>query len=77
MDFISCYQLGCTDTSACNYDSEAAINDGFTRVTVDREVVEGTREAEVIVENVVKKDIQPSDDDDGGDDGGDDEMEAA
>ena len=56
---------------------DAPSHDGFTRVTVDREVVEGTREAEVIVENVVKKDIQPSDDDDGGDDGGDDEMEAA
>ena len=56
---------------------DAPSHDGFTRVTVDREVVEGTREAEVIVENVVKKDIEPSDDDDGGDDGGDDEMEAA
>lgn len=56
---------------------DAPSHDGFTRVTVDREVVEGTREAEVIVENVVDKDIEPSDDGDGGDDGGDDEMEAA
>ena len=56
---------------------DAPSHDGFTRVTVDREVVEGTREAEVIVENVVEKDIEPSDDGDGGDDGGDDEMEAA
>ena len=56
---------------------DAPSHDGFTRVTVDREVVEGTREAEVIVEKVVEKDIESSDDGDGGDDGGDDEMEAA
>jgi len=52
---------------------DAPGHDGFTRVTVDREVVENTREAEVIVENVIEKDIEPSDDGDGGGD----EMEAA
>lgn len=51
---------------------DAPSQDGFTRVTLDREVVEGACEAEVIVEDADEKDIESPDDD-----GDDDEKEAA
>jgi ATP-dependent Clp protease ATP-binding subunit ClpX len=51
---------------------DAPSQDGFTRVTLDREVVEGTCEAEVIVEDSAEKDVESPDDD-----GDDDEKEAA
>ncbi len=51
---------------------DAPSQDGFTRVMLDREVVEGTCEAEVIVEDSAEKDVESPDDD-----GDDDEKEAA
>ena len=51
---------------------DAPSQDGFTRVTLDREVVEGNCVAEVILEDPTDKDIESPDDD-----GDDDEKEAA